>query len=102
MGPPCPSNHRTRRGRKRMRDDGLRLAIDAAGSIGALARGLGISQPSVSSWSRVPAERVRAVEALTHVGREQLRPDLYAPAGFDRGATRVTNASTEQAGPDEV
>jgi TorA maturation chaperone TorD len=60
-----------------MRDDGLKLAIDAAGGITALARGLGIAQPSVSSWARVPAERVVAVETLTGVGREQLRPDLY-------------------------
>jgi TorA maturation chaperone TorD/DNA-binding transcriptional regulator YdaS (Cro superfamily) len=60
-----------------MRDDGLRLAIDAAGGISALARGLGIAQPSVSSWSRVPAERVVVIEALTGVRRERLRPDLY-------------------------
>lgn len=61
-----------------MRDDGLRLAIDAAGGIGALARGLGIKQPSVSSWARIPAERVLAVEAVTGVERQKLRPDLYA------------------------
>jgi hypothetical protein len=47
-----------------------------------LAHKLGISQPSVSNWSRVPAERVMAVEAMTGVGRAVLRPDLYAePAG---------------------
>ena len=45
--------------------------------IGALARRLGISQPSVSNWQRVPAERVIAVEALTGVPRASLRPDLY-------------------------
>jgi TorA maturation chaperone TorD len=60
-----------------MRDVGLQLAIDAAGGITALARGLGIAQPSVSSWVRVPAERVVAIETLTGVAREQLRPDLY-------------------------
>ena len=38
---------------------------------------LGISQPSVSNWQRVPAERVLAVEALTGVPRASLRPDLY-------------------------
>lgn len=60
-----------------MRDAGLEAAIQAAGGVGTLARGLGISQPAVSAWSRVPAERVLAVEALTGVARAQLRPDLY-------------------------
>ena len=36
---------------------------------------------SVSAWSRVPAERVLAVEALTRVHRYVLRPDLYGPTG---------------------
>jgi TorA maturation chaperone TorD len=61
-----------------VREDGVRLAIDAAGGVAALARGLGISQPSVSAWRRVPADRVVAVEALTGVKRQQLRPDLFA------------------------
>ena len=60
-----------------MRDAGLELAIKAAGGVGSLARGLGIAQPSVSAWSRIPAERVLAVEALTQVDRFVLRPDLY-------------------------
>lgn len=61
-----------------MRDQGLQRAIDAAGGVGALARGLGIAQPSVSGWSRIPAERIAAVEAATGVARSQLRPDLFA------------------------
>lgn len=61
-----------------MREEGLQKAIDAAGGIGALARGLGIKQPSVSSWAKVPSDRVLAIEALTGVSREDLRPDLYA------------------------
>jgi len=60
-----------------MRDAGLEQAIKAAGGVGSLARGLGIAQPSVSAWSRIPAERVLAVEALTRVDRFALRPDLY-------------------------
>ena len=60
-----------------MRDAGLELAIKAAGGVGSLARGLGIAQPSVSAWSRIPAERVLAVETLTQVNRFVLRPDLY-------------------------
>jgi TorA maturation chaperone TorD len=60
-----------------MRDPGLDEAIGAAGGVGALARKLGISQPSVSNWSRIPAERVLAVEAATGVSRVVLRPDLF-------------------------
>jgi TorA maturation chaperone TorD len=60
-----------------MRDQGLAEAIRAAGGVGALARRIGIAQPSVSNWSRIPAERVIAVEDATGVNRTVLRPDLY-------------------------
>ena len=61
-----------------MREPGLSEAIRAAGGVGDLARLVGISQPSVSNWVRVPAERVVAVEAATGVNRATLRPDLYS------------------------
>ena len=60
-----------------MNDPGLEEAIRAAGGITELARRIGISQPSVSNWSRVPAARVLVVEAATGVRRTILRPDLY-------------------------
>jgi TorA maturation chaperone TorD len=60
-----------------MRDPGLDQAIRAAGGITELARRLGISQPSVSNWERVPAERVFSVETATGVSRGVLRPDLF-------------------------
>jgi TorA maturation chaperone TorD len=60
-----------------MRDAGLEEAIRAAGGVGALAQKIGISQPSVSNWSRVPADRVVSVESVTGVARDVLRPDLY-------------------------
>ena len=61
-----------------MSDPGLDEAIRAVGGVTELARRIGISQPSVSNWSRVPAERVLSVEAATGVARAILRPDLYA------------------------
>jgi TorA maturation chaperone TorD len=70
-----------------MRDAGLEQAIRAAGGVASLARAIGIAQPSVSSWSRIPAERVLAVEALTRVHRFVLRPDLYG-ASEDQVATK--------------
>lgn len=60
-----------------MRDAGLDRAIDAAGGVAQLARKIRISQPSVSNWSKIPAQRVIAVEAATGVPRAELRPDLY-------------------------
>jgi TorA maturation chaperone TorD len=60
-----------------MRDSGLEEAIRAAGGLGALARNIGISQPSISNWTRIPAECVLSIEAVTGVDRAVLRPDLY-------------------------
>jgi TorA maturation chaperone TorD len=61
-----------------MRDRGLQEAVRAVGGVSELARQLGISQPSVSNWDRVPAERVLLVEAATGIDRKILRPDLYS------------------------
>jgi len=60
-----------------MSEVGLQQAIRAAGGVTELARRIGVSQPSVSNWRRVPAERVLAVETVTGVSRAVLRPDLY-------------------------
>ena len=68
-----------------MRDEGLDEAIRVAGGVGALARKIGISQPSVSNWARIPAERVLSVEAATGVSRTILRPDLYGNGSASEG-----------------
>jgi DNA-binding transcriptional regulator YdaS (Cro superfamily) len=77
-----------------MRDAGLEEAIRAAGGVGALAHKIGISQPSVSNWSRVPARRIVSVEAATGVTRALLRPDLYGEvtgaAGDEKDAARAS------------
>jgi TorA maturation chaperone TorD len=77
-----------------MRDSGLDEAIRAAGGVGALAQKIGISQPSVSNWSRVPAERVVSVEAVTGVARAVLRPDLYG----DPNAAAIDEVDAARAG----
>ncbi len=66
-----------------MSDRGLQEAIRAVGGVTELARRIGISQPSVSNWTRIPAERVLAVESVSGIGRAILRPDLYGEAGVD-------------------
>ncbi len=60
-----------------MRDQGLQEAIRAVGGVSELARRIGISQPSVTNWDRIPAERVLSVEAATGVARTVLRPDIF-------------------------
>ena len=52
-------------------------AIEKAGGARKLAKKLGISSQAISQWTRVPVNRVLAVEALTQVPRHELRPDVY-------------------------
>jgi TorA maturation chaperone TorD len=79
-----------------VRDAGLNRAIDAAGGIAQLARKIGIAQPSVSNWSKVPAERVIAVEAATGVSRKQLRPDLYTELAVPHDGVDPVDAGRAQ------
>lgn len=74
MGHTCLMTPKTNRPE---RTENLALAIRAAGGYSALASRLGLTKASVHQWTRVPAERVLAVEAVTGVPRQQLRPDLY-------------------------
>ena len=79
-----------------MRDTGLDQAIRAAGGVGALARKIGIAQPSVSNWSRIPAERVSAVEAATGLDRSVLRPDLFSEQQPGGGLDEVDTARAQE------
>lgn len=79
-----------------MRDAGLERAIDAAGGIAQLARKIGIAQPSVSNWNRVPAQRVIAVEEATGVSRKLLRPDLYSEPAVTDNAIDPVDAGRAQ------
>ena len=79
-----------------MRDAGLERAIDAAGGVAQLARKIGIAQPSVSNWSRVPAQRVVAVETATGVSRKVLRPDLYSEPAVTDDAVDPIDAGRAQ------
>ena len=81
-----------------MRHEGLEEAIRAAGSVSALARGLGLAQPSVSGWTKIPAERVLAVETLTGVPRSVLRPDLYAAEGASHTADEIDQLRAQHYG----
>lgn len=81
-----------------MRNRGLSEAIHAAGGVSELARQIGISQPSVSNWDRVPAERVISVESVTGVDRAILRPDLYSGTKMAGGSDEVDAARAQEYG----
>src|SRR5262245_51136489 len=75
-----------------MRDQGLQEAIRAVGGVSELARRIGISQPSVSNWERIPAERLAAVENATGVSRAILRPDLFVAAAGEASDVDLARA----------
>jgi TorA maturation chaperone TorD len=77
-------------------DPGLQEAIRAVGGVTELARRIGISQPSVSNWTRVPAERVLTVEAVTGVARAILRPDLYGESNETGAVDEVDLARAQE------
>jgi len=79
-----------------MRDEGLNQAIQAVGGVSELARKLGISQPSISNWTRVPSERVISVEALTGISRTVLRPDLYTEASSGGDVDEIDSARAQE------
>jgi DNA-binding transcriptional regulator YdaS (Cro superfamily) len=63
-----------------MPDEALSLALKIAGGPKKLGEALGISQPAVSQWERVPSERVGKVSAITGIPPHVLRPDLFPRA----------------------
>jgi TorA maturation chaperone TorD len=65
--------------------------------VSELARRIGISQPSVSNWNRIPAERVLSVESLTGVPRTILRPDLYTHGEKPTTSDEVDEVDTARA-----
>jgi TorA maturation chaperone TorD len=74
---------------------GVEKAVQAAGGASALARALGISQPAISSWKRIPAERVLAIESITGISRSELRPDLYPQQDTVQSVAREQMTETD-------
>jgi len=68
----------------------IERAIDAAGGVNALARAIGVKQPSVSRWRKVGVvgvEHVPDVATLTGIPAHELRPDK--PKLFPRPSEEV-------------
>lgn len=57
-------------------DNGLRLALAAAGGVHKLARLIGVSPQAVAKWRHVPIGRIGAVERATGVPHTLLNPVL--------------------------
>jgi TorA maturation chaperone TorD len=79
-----------------MRDSGLEHVIRAAGSARGLARLLGISQPAISNWKRVPADRILQVESLTGVPRSVIRPDLFGATPMEQAVDPIEQARADE------
>ena len=52
-------------------------AVKKAGGAKALSDLLGISQPAVTMWKKIPPSRCIAIEAITGISRYRLRPDVF-------------------------
>jgi Putative antitoxin of bacterial toxin-antitoxin system, YdaS/YdaT len=67
------------------RDPGIQI-LKAGGHMPKTARGLGITRSAVHQWRQVPGDHLVAVEQITGIPREQLRPDLYRKPSSSGGA----------------
>jgi DNA-binding transcriptional regulator YdaS (Cro superfamily) len=59
---------------EKLKDRGMRFAD--------LARSIGVDKATVTRWAQrgIPAERLLDIERVTGIPREELRPDIFAPA----------------------
>ncbi len=80
-----------------MMNSAIYQAAKAAGGISALARQLGRSPAVVQQWTknRVPAEYCPAIEAVTGVRCEELRPDVQW--GVLRGTAQAPEQVAKEA-----
>jgi DNA-binding transcriptional regulator YdaS (Cro superfamily) len=64
--------------KRKITDEGLKKAVEKAGSYYRLAKLLNLTPTAVLEWKQVPMHRVFEVEAATGVSRETLRPDYFS------------------------
>ena len=69
-----------------MSHDPIRVAIEKAGSVSALARMVGVRPQAISQWKEIPASRARTIADATGIPLHELRPDLWEPPRPEQGA----------------
>ena len=85
--------------------EALKCALGIVGGQAALARKLGVSQPTVWGWlhriGKVPHRYVLGVEAATGIPKEDLSPDIYPRDTVPHlpGSAAGTGAGGEQSTP---
>jgi DNA-binding transcriptional regulator YdaS (Cro superfamily) len=60
-------------------EEWLREAIRRVGGYSALARELGLTKQAIAQWTVAPPRHATAIERLTGIRRETLRPDVFEP-----------------------
>jgi DNA-binding transcriptional regulator YdaS (Cro superfamily) len=55
----------------------IEVVKEKGGGYSRLAKSLGLQRATVWGWKAVPAKHAIAVERITGIPREELRPDLY-------------------------
>ena len=58
-------------------DISIKEIAEKVGGVVALSKALGLSRGAVSQWQVVPLNRVKDVERITGIPREELRPDFF-------------------------
>ncbi len=71
------SNYKTDLHMRNGKDAGVKIAVQKAGSVQALARRLRISRQAVDKWTQIPVNRIAAISRLFGIPREVLRPDIF-------------------------
>lgn len=56
---------------------GLEKAAAVVGSKWKLGKALGLSKAAIYFWKEIPVKHLAAIEKLTGVPREELRPDIF-------------------------
>lgn len=78
----------------------LAVAVRIVGGQAAMARLLGVSQPSVWGWLHkqkvLPSEHVLTVESATQITRYDLRPDIYGSTPLEPVPNRSANCEVAE------
>ncbi|CAK7193421.1 hypothetical protein COMNV_01636 [Commensalibacter sp. Nvir] len=62
--------------------------IQKAGGCFRLSKSLGITHAAVRKWKTVPVKRLLAVERITGIPREELRPDIFCEEKRKNGCVK--------------